>query len=349
MKLAAVFLCVLGVVAALCAAFLVNAMRLPSVEVRMPAKPDDSQEIQVLFANRLIPAMTVVDARWVTAKMMPKNKVPKDYTTSTVNVVGKIAAIPIVEGQTFTANCFAESTPPRLVAEAIPHGKRAVGISVSDYGGLEGMLYPGSTVDVLATFKKDTSDERDSVTTTLLENVQVLGIEQQTIVSANKPGATENINSSRGGTRRVTLLVDTQQAKALRVAMENGTLALALRNPMDAGKANREAVSARGLLGGETNLSEFAKFMAEAMKAGAAARAAAPQVVASKDPFANTPPSEPTTKPAETPRWNVEIIRGQSIETKSFEMPKADQPAVPAKTDPSAKPTVAGKIESDGL
>lgn len=314
MKWAAIVLGVLGLAAAVCAAVLVNTLRLSAGQapvVVVPTTQEAEPQVSILYATTGLPAMTVVDAKAVVVRSVPLSQAPKDYITAPVEVVGKVVGVPVVEGQAFTAACFADKPSARQVADAIPFGKRAVGISVTDYSGLEGMLYPGSTVDVMASFKTQNGEAQDAVTTTLLENIQVLGIEQQTVVSSNKPLV--EAASAHTTTRRVTLLVTTEQAKKLQLAMEHGTLSLALRNPMDSGKADHSTVSVKRLL------NDLAPFPVGEPEALAAAPAPTPAKV---DAFA------PTTKPAD-PVWDVTIIRGGVSETKSLPMPKTSATGEP--------------------
>src|SRR6185503_8819315 len=97
--------------------------------------------------------------------------------------------------------------------------------------------------------------QRGALTTTLLERVQVLAVEAKSVVSgsAETVGTDTSVAadaiSRANRTRRVTLLVDTKQAKALQLGMEQGTLSLALRNPLDTGSADRDQVSLRSILG----------------------------------------------------------------------------------------------------
>jgi Flp pilus assembly protein CpaB len=85
-------------------------------------------------------------------------------------------------------------------------------------------------VDVLTSYKPANANE--AVTKTLLQNIQVLGIEGDTIVSAQenkRPGTTD-----RNKKRMVTLMVDPEQAKVLQSAIQEGTISLSMRNPLDA-------------------------------------------------------------------------------------------------------------------
>src|SRR5579862_5505994 len=244
MKWAIGGLCVLGIIAASCAALLVNALRMasgaaapqivafvpppvveaatqPATQPMIPptvALPPET--VDFLVAVRSLPSMTVVDGSVVTVKTLPKDQAPADYISNSVEVVGKVLSAPIVKGQAFNSKFFTSDTGARQLAAAIPPGKRAVGISVSDFGCLDGILYPGSMVDVMMTLKSDATSNNDRdpqpVATTLLENIQVLAVEQKTVVAPAKT-IDEMIddNSHLGSQRRVTLLVNSKEAKVL--------------------------------------------------------------------------------------------------------------------------------------
>src|SRR2546421_271903 len=70
---------------------------------------------------------------------------------------------------------FGVGPKPRLV----PSGKRAMAVALTDHGGLNGVLYPGSIVDVLASFKSKTGE---GLSTTLVSGVEVLAIERHTLI-----------------------------------------------------------------------------------------------------------------------------------------------------------------------
>jgi pilus assembly protein CpaB len=297
MKWAVMGLCLLGSIAAASAALLVNALRVPNVPTGMAA----AREITVLFAKKALPPMTVIESGFVELKTMAADKAPPQSISSAVDVVGKVLTRPILEGQHFTAAYFTDPGSAQQLAAVIPNGKRAVGISVTNYAGLDGLLYPGSMVDVMVSLKPGDGAEgvrRDAFTTTLLENIQVLAIAQQTVVSPAK--AISQIEVGRvNESHCVTLLVDSKQAKALQLAMEQGTLSLALRNPLDMANADREA------------------FWAQSLTGNGIQRAAAPTAL-------------PEVKPAaEQPRWDMVIMRGNAMETKSFPMPAGESATKP--------------------
>jgi len=183
MKFAVIALCLLGSVAAASAALLVHALRAPNSGGVAQA---GSGDVTVLVARKALPAMTVLDSSVVEVTTVPADKAPANCITSPVAVVGKVLTKPIVEGQAFTSAHFENLANAQQLAAVIPTGKRAVGISVTNYAGLGGLLDPGSMVDVMVSIKP--ADGHEAVTTTLLENVQVLAIEQQTVVGEGMDG-----------------------------------------------------------------------------------------------------------------------------------------------------------------
>jgi len=281
----------LGILAALSAAFLVSSLRVAAMSGdAMVVAPAESAQVSVLCASANLQPMTVLDGTVVKPKLMPRNQAPVGCLTNPTDVVGKILVTPMTEGEAFTALNFTSTSALKQVATVIPPGMRAMGISITDYASLVGLLYPGSTVDVIASIKVRNPDpaiqaEKD-VTITLLENIQVLAIEDQTVVSPPK-GATDVLdnNGPRSGNQRITLLVTTHQAKTLGLAMAKGTLSLTLRNPLDAARGEESDVWEDTLLQGGTH-DKDATVRTQGMGA----------------------------------QWSVEVLRANAVQTSSFPM-----------------------------
>lgn len=98
---------------------------------------------------------------------------------------------------------------------------RAVTIRVNDVLGVAGFVLPGDRVDVLLTRKE--ANRNDPATDVLLQNVRVLGIDQDASDRKDKPTVA----------RAVTLEVSTDQAQMLTLGTQVGVLSLALRNQSD--------------------------------------------------------------------------------------------------------------------
>ncbi|MHC4441593.1 MAG: Flp pilus assembly protein CpaB [Planctomycetota bacterium] len=229
MKWSILGLIVVGVVSAFSVSILVGALLVENGDV---AEGENiSNEVQILVAKEDLPAMTIVSRESVEKKSLTRLQAPEGYLSDPVQIVGKVLTVPMIRGQAFNKTCYAREGSGLRLASALPDGMRAIGVSLSDSTGLAGLLYPGSIVDVLASFKSPLKSK--SVSKTLLEEVQVLSIDDQTIVNQKKDSSGKSGALGRGKHILVTLLLDSEQAEMLRGAMESGTISLALRNPWD--------------------------------------------------------------------------------------------------------------------
>ncbi len=294
MKWSVVGLLGLGVVAALCAAILVAGLSGQRMNGAMVHEEADS-EITVLVAAKSLPAMAVIDNDMVKSMTMMRSKAPIQSLGSMTDVVGKVLAVPVVEGQPLARSLFANDAAKQLAAVLAP-GKRAVGISVNSHAALEGLIYPGSMVDVLVSIKPSSGEMKEPVSVTLLEGIEVLAIDRTSVTSSDAEKHDGEAPKNTGG--RVTLLVDTQQAKLLQLATEQGSLTLALRNPLDKGHAEQAVVRMSSLFSGQTPEG------AEAMPAGAHE-------------------GSPTTGPTGL-QWETTVLRGGASETLYFSIPKEE-------------------------
>lgn len=102
----------------------------------------------------------------------------------------------------------------------ISEGYRAAAIRVDDVSGVAGFIVPGDFVDVIYARNSSTlRDDQDLTADILLQNVRVLGIDQNL-----------NENSSAADiARTVTVEVKNTDAQRLHLALESGTLSLTLR------------------------------------------------------------------------------------------------------------------------
>jgi pilus assembly protein CpaB len=119
----------------------------------------------------------------------------------------------------------------------IPEDQRAFTIQVSNITGVAGFVLPGNYVDVLLT---STIGRKDNLpaTRTLLQNIQVLGVDQISSEDEDKPKV---VNA-------VTLLVTPLEGKMLALGSKVGELGLFLRNEFDASIIEQEVVTTTTLL-----------------------------------------------------------------------------------------------------
>lgn len=299
-------LVLVGLVAAGAAAVLVGTLKSGGISLRETPAPAGPKEVDVVVASKPLARNTTVTEDMVTVKKVPEGHIPVGAFRSPVEVAGKILVAPVVAGQPLTAVSFAASGPGVYLAATLPPGMRAMTVSLSDYSGMEGLLYPGSAVDVLASFDLRGKGEGEAgiISATILSNVQVLAIEDRTAVSGEK---SESSSSRMSPRRRVTLMVSPEQAEELQLAMEHGVISLALRNPQDA---------AAGPGGHMTSLSD--------MGPGRATPPGFPPAGAQ----APLPPQIEGPGARQQPHWTTIVLKGGEASTVSFpiEEPKKPEP-----------------------
>lgn len=121
----------------------------------------------------------------------------------------------------------------------IPMKMRAITIRVNDILGVAGFIIPGDRVDMLLTRESDNSKKPE--TTMMLQNVQVLGIDQQASEDQQEPRVV----------RAVTIAVTPSQAQKVVLASAVGTINLALRNRGDADPSSTSRITLADLGIGE--------------------------------------------------------------------------------------------------
>lgn len=317
MKWSTLALVLVGIVAAICAAILVAGLRAKPADPGAQEAGAPPREVSVVIAAKSLEPMTVVSADAIIVRKVPTKDAPAEYLSDPAQVVGKVLSTRIVAGQPFTKSRFATEGSGLNLASALPPGKRAVAVSLTDYSGLEGLLYPGSVVDILASFR-ETGAQGEAVSTVLLERVQILAVENRTVFTSAETAETESSLGYRK--RRVTVVVDPDQAQALQLAMEYGTISLAMRNPTDDAMVRTTP----------THLTSLSTAMAKRPPAPRprpkAKPAPAKTDVTPKPPAPKPTPVEDVPDETEAPprEWETEVIRGSSRETETFPSPEEE-------------------------
>ncbi|HYD29643.1 MAG TPA: Flp pilus assembly protein CpaB [Azospirillaceae bacterium] len=124
------------------------------------------------------------------------------------------------------------------LSSVITDGMRAVTIRVNDVNGVAGFVLPGDRVDVMITREES---QQQPVTDILLQNVKVLGIDQDASEKKDKPQVA----------RAVTLEVTPEQAQKLTLGGTVGTLSLSLRNLANVDPASLRTITLKDLRVGE--------------------------------------------------------------------------------------------------
>jgi pilus assembly protein CpaB len=315
MKWATVGLLLLGVIGAVAASVLVAVLSAG------PGSDDDPmmREVETLVAAMRLPDMTMLDAGALTTRAIPLRERPKGAFSDATPAIGKVLRVGVAEGQIITKDLFVTDGTGPLLATTLPPGYRAVTLALDQSGGMENLLYPGSVVDVLASFRiGESAARRESIAVTLLERVSVLAVEHQTVVSGE--GDPPRSAAGRAGRRLVTLRVTPQQASQLQLALEHGSITLAMRNPTDfiAQEPNRMLLSSLSHQNQQWMIDPPDPPQREVVLTPAGSEADGPLPAADSDAQPLQEPAATDHQKREPQTWQVVVIRGNTQEVCSL-------------------------------
>jgi len=218
-----VFALVMGLAAALIAKnWAVNRM----------ATPAQAEGVQVVVAAMQIPFGKKLESTDLRLATMPENLVPSSAHTRIEQLEGTVAMSTIYPGEIVMKEKVAAFGGGSALSAVISPTKRAVTVRVNDVIGVAGFLMPGNRVDVVAA-KPYGNGNRNYKSETLLEDIKVLAVDQTASPEKDKPVIV----------RAVTLELSSKEAEKLVQATQEGTVQLALRNPLDDSKKQEEVAN----------------------------------------------------------------------------------------------------------
>ena len=248
-----------GVVLAVVAGLLVLGMTQQTRAERI-AKVE---QVLVVMASRDIPDGTAVTADALAMQAFPADFVPAGAIADTELAVGKYATTRITTGQIVLANQLSSNKRVGDLSLSVPPGKVAIALPMSDLMSANGAIKAGDRVDVLltldlkelqldggahlATGVLESSNVRNNVTQTTVQNVEVLAIGQGVDVETDENGtsATTLGNTASGRDQgAVILLLEPQDALIVKYAKDSGGVVdLALRAPEDTAPVTTDPVT----------------------------------------------------------------------------------------------------------
>jgi Flp pilus assembly protein CpaB len=171
-----------------------------------------TRTIEVAICKESLPIGTVITNDLIVNEVISRNKVPEGPLPNTLKIIGRVLAVPVVEGQVLTEACFVKEGVGDIIDLQIPHGYRAVTVTVTSKIMTDRiLLYPGCMVDVLVRYSlRNRDDGGEAVSQTMLVGLHVLAISGDTVVSQTDEEGGAKKRTSRS--TRVTLLVTPKQA-----------------------------------------------------------------------------------------------------------------------------------------
>ncbi|MGI9507778.1 MAG: Flp pilus assembly protein CpaB [Geminicoccaceae bacterium] len=188
--------------------------------MKMPAAQPSMRDIVV--ATEPIPFGHVIEAEMLAVQTWPANAVPDDAFSSLSQVTGqgdvkpRRAKFSLAKGDILFGSKISEFGEEVSITQQIDPDMRAVTIRVNDVTGVAGFIAPADRIDLTLT----RTVERDLVTSTILQDVEVLGIDKQANGARREPAQIKT----------VTVQVKPVDAQKLALAQQAGTLSLSLRH-----------------------------------------------------------------------------------------------------------------------
>jgi len=182
------------------------------------------QPIRIVAATKPLDAGATVSADSVALVDWPVNFPIEGAMTKTQDAIGRMVLFPIAAKEPLREPLLAAPGSVGLTAK-IPDGMRAVAVETNDVTNVSGFLFPGCRVDVLVTFRPEsTGNQQEDETATVLQNVEVLSTGER--LQPDPSGKPQKV-------RQVTMLLTPDDAQKLVLAANKGTVQFVLRNGTD--------------------------------------------------------------------------------------------------------------------
>ncbi len=180
----------------------------------------------MVVAAVALPAGAMIDRVSLKLREVPESMVPAGAFSKIDDVLDRPVISPIQAEEPVVEARIAAKGSGAGLAPLIPSGMRAIAVRVNDVVGVAGFVLPGMRVDVLFTGRS--SNQADTVTRTVLQDIQVLSAGQTTQTDGKSQAIVVPV---------VTLLVNPLEAESLTLANGEGRIQLVLRNSTDRGVA----------------------------------------------------------------------------------------------------------------
>ncbi len=190
---------------------------------------EESNSVPVVVTTADIAYGQILSEENLQLKILPKDLVTPGSMNSIADAIGKVAKGEIFKGEALLDKRLTDKEGSTILAALVNKDMRAVSIRVNDVIGVAGFLLPGNRVDVLAS----RMEERRSITRTVLENIKVLAVDQTAEASKDKPLLVQ----------AVTVEVSPADSEKLFQAIQEGSIHLTLRNPVDSSEQQTVAPS----------------------------------------------------------------------------------------------------------
>jgi len=210
---------------------------------RMPVRQVEVGTVNVVVAAEPLEVGTQLRREQLKVIGWPvKNQVPGAYADPN-DVIDRGVIETINVNEPVTSRKVASKELGAGLSPVIPQGMRALSIRVNDVISVAGYVVPGTRVDVLVTVRAQAATANEPMSRTVVSNLQVLTAGTRIDTEKGKDGKPQPVTV-------VTLAVVPEDAEKIALAQSEGTLSLALRNPLDVDPTKTNGVKLVNLMRG---------------------------------------------------------------------------------------------------
>jgi pilus assembly protein CpaB len=198
---------------------------------RLQPPPSGPSVISIVAAAKDLSPGVPLTAQDLTTIAWPDNVALPGSMKKTEDAVGRPLMVSVKAKQPLLDRDLAASGSGFGLAGKIPEGMRATAVKSNEIVGVAGFLFPGSHVDVIATYTLPSSSggNAGTVTSTVLQNVEV--VTTGTSIEPDPQGKPQSVSV-------VTLLLTPEDSQKLLLASAQGTIQFVLRSGVDQQIAN---------------------------------------------------------------------------------------------------------------
>jgi len=204
----------------------------------IPVREIEVKSYYVAIATKTLPVGTMLGPEDVKLVAWPASSPVSGGYTKVEEVVNRGLIAPVVENEPLTATKLAPIEAGAGLAPTIAAGMRAISVKVNEVIGVAGFVVPGTRVDVVVTIGR----QDDSVSRVIVSNAQVL-------TAGTKYDQEQAKDGKPLPSTVVTLLVTPQDSERIALASTQGSIMLALRNPLDATTTETKGTRMASLMG----------------------------------------------------------------------------------------------------
>ncbi len=207
--------------------------------LRIPVRQVEIATHYIVVASRPMPMGTQLAKDDVMLVAWPARNPVAGSFASVDKVINRGLIASVDQNEPITETRLAPLAAGAGLPPAIPPGMRAMSVKVNEVIAVAGFVVPGTHVDVVVTVR---DRQQDAISRVVVSNVQVLTANTRYDQEEGKKGTP--VPSTV-----VTLLVTPSDGERIALAVNEGSITLALRNPLDQNPTVTSGIRTAALIG----------------------------------------------------------------------------------------------------